>query len=312
MHVIMEDLHWVDASTLALLGHLIDQVAAVPYSGAVHVSARFPAALGHPLSLYLPYAWPSLPYADGRNDPGCHRRQAPAGGNDTADYRQDRRRAPVYRRTHQDGHRVGPGQGARWALRVGRATPCPWRFLPHSKTLSWHVSTAWGLPNTWPSSALLWDGSFLYLAAGGCPAGRHDVQRALAQLVDAEMLQRRGLPPQVRYSFKHALLQEAAYTSLLRSTRRQYHKQIAQVLETRFIDTPEACPELLAHHYTQAGLRRQAIVYWQQAGQRALGRSAHVEAIGHLTTGLECSRPYQRRLSACNKSCAYVWRWALP
>jgi predicted ATPase len=113
------------------------------------------------------------------------------------------------------------------------------------------------------------------------------LQQGLSQLVDAELLYQRGLPPQARYLFKHGLIQETAYQSLLRSTRRQYHQQIAQVLEERFPETHELHPELVAHHYTEAGRNTQAIPYWQQAGQRAIGRSANVEAIGHLTKGLE-------------------------
>jgi len=109
----------------------------------------------------------------------------------------------------------------------------------------------------------------------------------LARLVEAELLYQRGLPPQARYVFKHALIQDAAYQSLLKSTRQQYHQQIAQVLEERFPETRETQPELLAHHYTEAGLTAQAIPYWQRAGQRAIERSANVEAIGHLTRGLE-------------------------
>src|SRR5256712_11349794 len=87
--------------------------------------------------------------------------------------------------------------------------------------------------------------------------------------------------------FKHALIQDAAYQSLLRSTRQQYHQRIAQVLVERFPDTAETQPELLAHHYTEAGLTEQAIPYWQRAGQQASDRSAHLEAISHLTTGIE-------------------------
>ena len=112
------------------------------------------------------------------------------------------------------------------------------------------------------------------------------LQQGLAQLVDAELLYQRGLPPQARYRFKHALIQEAAYQSLLRSTRRQYHQQIVQVLEATSPETCETHPELVAHHYTEAGLHAQAIPYWQRAGQRAIERSANVEALGHLTKGL--------------------------
>ena len=113
------------------------------------------------------------------------------------------------------------------------------------------------------------------------------LQRGLSQLVEAEFLYQQGLPPQATYRFKHALIQEAAYQSLLKSTRQQFHQHIAQVLEARFPATSETQPELLAHHYTAAGLAAQAILYWQRAGQRANERSAHVEATRHLTQGLD-------------------------
>jgi predicted ATPase len=113
------------------------------------------------------------------------------------------------------------------------------------------------------------------------------LQEALVKLVEAELLYQRGLPPQATYLFKHALIQEAAYQSLLKSKRQQYHQRIAQVLEERFPDTVKTQPELLAHHYTEAGLTEQAIPYWQRAGQRAVQHSANIEAIAHLTRGLE-------------------------
>jgi predicted ATPase len=113
------------------------------------------------------------------------------------------------------------------------------------------------------------------------------VRRGLHQLVEAEFLYQQGLPPQATYLFKHALIQEAAYQSLLRSTRQQYHQRIAQVLEARFPELCETQPELLAHHYTEAGVMAQAIPYWQRAGERAIQHSAHLEATGHLTRGLD-------------------------
>jgi predicted ATPase len=112
------------------------------------------------------------------------------------------------------------------------------------------------------------------------------LQRELSRLVEAELLYQRGLPPQVTYMFKHALIQDAAYQSLLKSTRQEYHQRIAQVLEGQFAETVEAQPELLAHHYTEAGLTEKAVHYWYRAGQRASERSAHVEAIAHLRQGL--------------------------
>jgi class 3 adenylate cyclase/predicted ATPase len=111
------------------------------------------------------------------------------------------------------------------------------------------------------------------------------LQHELGRLVEAEMVYQRGVPPQATYVFKHALIQDAAYQSLLKSTRQRYHQRIAQVLETQFLKTVAGQPELLAHHYTEAGLTEKAVPYWHHAGQRANERSAHVETISHLRTG---------------------------
>jgi predicted ATPase len=113
------------------------------------------------------------------------------------------------------------------------------------------------------------------------------LQYELRRLVEAEIVYQRGLPPQAYYFFKHALIQDAAYASLLKSTRQHYHHHIAQVLEFQFPETTQTQPELLAHHCTEAGPTEKAVYYWYQAGQSAVQRSAHVEAISHLTTGLE-------------------------
>jgi hypothetical protein len=101
------------------------------------------------------------------------------------------------------------------------------------------------------------------------------LQRALAQLVEAEVVVHRGLPPQATYTFKHALIQDVAYESLLRSTRQQQHQRIAQVLVEHFPETAGVQPEVVAQHYTAAGLHAQALSYWQLAGQHALDRSAY-------------------------------------
>ena len=120
--------------------------------------------------------------------------------------------------------------------------------------------------------------------------GAGTVQDALDQLVEAELLSPRAAPPHATYVFKHALIQDAAYQSLLRRTRQQYHQRIAQVLADRFPETAETQPEVLAHHYTEAGLNAPAVGYWQRAGERATQRSANLEAIHHLTKGLQVLR----------------------
>jgi class 3 adenylate cyclase/predicted ATPase len=119
------------------------------------------------------------------------------------------------------------------------------------------------------------------------PLDEDTLQAGLAQLVAAELLYQRGRPPRARYLFKHALIRDAAYGSLLKSTLQQVHQQVAQVLETRFPALVETQPELVAQHYTAAGCAEQAVVYWQRAGQHASDRSAYLEAINHLTTGIE-------------------------
>jgi predicted ATPase len=110
---------------------------------------------------------------------------------------------------------------------------------------------------------------------------------ALTQLQAAEFLYETRLFPERAYTFKHALTQQVAYQSLLTSTRQQVHQQIAQVFESHFAETVLTQPELLAHHYTEAGCPEPAVTYWQKAGERAMERSAHAEAISHLIKGLE-------------------------
>jgi predicted ATPase len=112
------------------------------------------------------------------------------------------------------------------------------------------------------------------------------LQSGLAQLVESELLYQRGRGQRSRYIFKHALIQDAAYQSLLRRTRQNYHRQIAELLEVQFPEIVETQPELVAHHYSEAGRTEQAIGYWQRAGQRASKRSAFQEAMSHFTTGL--------------------------
>jgi class 3 adenylate cyclase/predicted ATPase len=113
---------------------------------------------------------------------------------------------------------------------------------------------------------------------------------ALAQLEDAELLFRTGAPPDARYSFKHALVQDTAYESLLKSRRQVLHKRIALTLEERFPALAEAEPEVMAHHFSRAGLADQACLYYERAGDRAVARSAYAEAVAHFDAALAEAR----------------------
>jgi hypothetical protein len=141
-------------------------------------------------------------------------------------------------------------------------------------------------------------------------AGRDEpaLRAALAQLEDAELLFRSGAPPDARYTFKHALVQDTAYETLLRSRRQILHRQIADALRGEFPAVVAAEPELVAHHLTQAGLDEPAIEWWGKAGDQALRRSAFKEAAAHLGKAIEWptnsprGRPAPRRAST---GCVY-------
>jgi class 3 adenylate cyclase/tetratricopeptide (TPR) repeat protein len=125
------------------------------------------------------------------------------------------------------------------------------------------------------------------LIAAVAPMPQSQLNDALVQLCTSGLAFRRGTPPDALYSFKHALVQDAAYDSLLKSRRKELHEKIARVIEQRFPNIEATEPEVLAHHLTVAGLAEAAIPLWQVAGELAMKRLALAEAISHLDEGLE-------------------------
>jgi len=145
-------------------------------------------------------------------------------------------------------------------------------------------------------------GSFRQLAQIGAAIGREfsypllrtvsglpeeELQTALARLVASELVFQRGIPPDAIYSFKHALVQDAAHGSLLRSARQQLHAQIAEALGANFPEMMETQPELFAQHYAEAGLIEKSVAHWGKAGQRSAARSAMAEAAAQFQRGLD-------------------------
>src|SRR5262249_13302735 len=124
------------------------------------------------------------------------------------------------------------------------------------------------------------------LIAAVSEAPESELNEALQQLVASELVYRRGAPPDAVYSFKHALVQDAAYSTLLRGARQQLHARIAKLLAERFPETAVTQPELLAHHCAEGGMIEASVEYWFAAGERALRTSANVEAIKHLQQGI--------------------------
>jgi class 3 adenylate cyclase/predicted ATPase len=125
----------------------------------------------------------------------------------------------------------------------------------------------------------------LLRAVSRLPEG--ELQAALARLIASELVFQRGAPPDAVYSFKHALVHDAAHDSLLRSTRRQLHAQIAEALESHFPEMMDSQPELFAQHYAEAGLVEKSLAYWGKAGHRSAARSAMAEAAAQLQKGLD-------------------------
>ena len=113
-----------------------------------------------------------------------------------------------------------------------------------------------------------------------CASRRRSWDRRSTVSLQAGLLFRQGVPPHATYLFKHALVQDAAYGTLLREPRRALHARIAETLESQFAEIAESQPELLARHCTEAGLIEKAAGLWGKAGQRSLERSALVEAVG--------------------------------
>ena len=201
---------------------------------------------------------------------------------------QDRRRAAVRRRADQDHPRASDilrDTGDRFEL-TG-----PLSSLSIPDTLQESLMARLDrLPQVRELAQLgsVLGREFAYeMISGLSSTGESALQEGLGQLVDAELLYQRGRPPRAKYIFKHALIQDAAYGSLLRRTRQQYHLQAAELLETSFPEIVENNPEIIAHHYSEANVVDRAVDYFHKAGEQALRISANAEAIAHLSAGLE-------------------------
>jgi class 3 adenylate cyclase/tetratricopeptide (TPR) repeat protein len=277
--LVVEDLHWVDPSTLELISLLIDQGAQARLCLILTARPEFHpswAMVAHLTSLTL-------------------RRLAPAQVERVA--------------THVAGDKALPASILQEVVRKTDGVPLFVEELTKSVLASGllqELEDGYALPGPLPPLAIpmtLHDALMARLdrlaavkavAQLGAAIGRTfayelmqavaqldaaTLQGVLGQLVEAEVVAQQGLPPQATYTFKHALVQDAAYQSLLKSTRQQYHQRIAEVLEAQFPGTAATQPALLAHHYMEAGLYEQALSAWRRAGEHALGRSAYQEAI---------------------------------
>jgi tetratricopeptide (TPR) repeat protein len=148
------------------------------------------------------------------------------------------------------------------------------------------------------------------LVAAVSPMTQAQLDDALEKLTASELVFRRNTPPNAVYIFKHALVQDAAYDSLLKSKRQALHGQIAQAIHERFPSKADTEPELLAHHYTEAGKIGDAIVYWQKAGELAQQRVAHQEAVNSYKQAVQLLAVADKTEEHMKRHIDIAIRWA--
>ncbi len=286
--MIFEDAHWVDPTSLEVFGRTVDRIKALPVLLMVTFRPEFnaPWAGGsHVTSLALNRLGERETAAIIARLVG--NKELPADVMAEIVERTDGIPLFVEEMTKAvlEAEREGEGEGRRTAA----AVPSPALAVPASL----HASLMARLDRLGPAKEVAQIGATIgrefshALLAAVVRKAEAELNSALDRPVAAGLLFRQGVPPHATYLFKHALVKDAAYGTLLREPRRTLHARIAGTLESQFAEIAESQPESLARHNTEAGLIEKAAYLWGKAGQRSLARSALVEAIGHLTRALD-------------------------
>lgn len=290
--VIVEDIHWIDPSTRELVSRLVQQAGRLPL--LVVITLRSEAAQGwqagfavHPLEL----KGLSLEAARAMVLGACGESKLP---NEIV--RQLATRADGVPLFIEESTRMAiDGIGTDGAVAADAGDAAPPRFIIPATIHDLLMARLDRLPEAKPVAQL---GGTIgrefslaliesVLAHESSPLRIDNLPARLAVLVDSGLLIEKNAPPNTTYFFKHTLVRDAAYQSLWERDRKRLHRAIAAVINEKFRDLAEGQPELLAYHYTEAGLEAEAISYWELGARRAASRSAHDEAISHLTKGLE-------------------------
>jgi class 3 adenylate cyclase/predicted ATPase len=297
--MIFEDAHWTDPTSLELLGRAADRIATLRVLLIVTFRPEFePPWIGRPHVTPLTINRLAQRDIDVMIDRVVGNKLIPAS------IRQD-----IIERT--DGIPLFVEEMTKAVLEAGSesaaqnaaaAIPSPALAVPASL----HASLMARLDRLGPAKEVAQIGAAIgrefshALLAAVVRKPEAELESALDRLIGAGLLFRQGVPPHASYLFKHALVQDAAYGTLLREPRRALHARIGETLESQFAEIAENQPELLARHCTEAGLIEKAAALWGKAGQRSLERSALVEAAEQLTRALGQiaalpSTPAQRR-----------------
>jgi predicted ATPase/class 3 adenylate cyclase len=283
--LVWEDLHWADRTTLDFLEQLVGAIGRLPVlllaTGRLEFSPPW-SENAHTLKITLPRLHPQeaakiVSYlADDKMIPASTREQILSRSDGIPLFIEELTKAVV----ETDAVQADPTQS------LGkRSSPMRVPSTLHDSLMARLDRLATGKEVALLASAIGREFSYDLLAAvHGTPGA--ELVNALSRLIDADLIHARGTPPNSSYAFKHALIQEEAYGSMLRDKRQGLHSRIAQVLETQG-DTAASLPELLAHHLTAAGQPAKALPYWKDAGSRAKERAAYAEGCTHLAQALE-------------------------
>ena len=284
--MIFEDAHWVDPTSLEVLGQVVERIATLDALLVVTFRPEFNApwvGQSHVTSLTLNRL--------GERETAAiiaqlvENKELPADVMAEIVERADG--IPLFVEEMTKAVLEAESEGA--TQRAAVTVPS----LAHAVPASLHASLMARLDRLGPAKEVAQIGaaigrefSHALLASVALQTGA-ELELALDRLIQAGLLFRQGMPPHASYLFKHALVQDVAYGTLLRARRRDLHGSIASALERQFSDVSETQPEVLARHCAQAGLAEQAINYWQRAGNRAAKRSANQEAVAHFRNAIE-------------------------
>jgi class 3 adenylate cyclase/predicted ATPase len=283
--MIFEDAHWADPTSLELLGRVVDRLTTLPVVLIVTFRPEFePPWIGRPHVTALTLNRLGQREVGSMIDRVVGNQPLPANLRQDIIERSDG--IPLF--VEEMTKAVLEAESESAAQRTVEAVPSPGLAVPPSL----HASLMARLDRLGPAKEVVQIGAAIgrefshALLASVVRKPEAELASALNRVAEAGLLFRQGVPPHASYLFKHALVQDAAYGTLLREPRRALHARIAEILEREFADIAESQPELLARHCTEAGLIEKAAGLSGKAGQRSLARSALVEATGHLNRAL--------------------------
>ena len=283
--MIFEDAHWTDPTSLEVFGRTVDRITTLRVLLIVTFRPEFAAPwIGRPHVTALTLNRLAEREIDAMIDHVIGNKLLPASIRQDIVERTDG--IPLFIEEMTQAVLEAESEGD--ARRTAAAVPSPALAVPASL----HASLMARLDRLGPAKEVAQIGAVIgrqfshALLAAVMPKAEVELGSALDRLIQSGLLFRQGVPPHATYLFKHALVQDAAYGTLLREPRRALHARIAETFESQFAEIAESKPELLARHCTEAGLIEKAAYLWGKAGQRSLARSALVEAVEQLTRAL--------------------------